>query len=1079
MPSDYQAIRRDNEQRYGTDIGRIGHMLLADRYDDRTHFIFELLQNAEDALARRNGWEGLRKVSFHLTHTNLRFEHFGKPFDDADVRAICGIAESTKGLTEIGRFGIGFKSVYAITKRPEIHSGTDDFAIENFVWPVATDAVERDPDATVIILPFTAPEEIREDLTRALTELGPPTLLFLRQIEEIAWSIEGGRSGLFLRESKGLAEHVRRINIIGQEQGKDVITEEWLVFSRPVFTTEDLPAGYVELAFLLMQDDDRKKERIARVEYSPLVVYFPTVVETHLGFLVQGPYRTTPSRDNVPRADNWNRHLVAETATLLRETLLWLRDHDFLDTAALRCLPLDRTKFGETNMFAPLYTATKEALSNEALLPRFDAGHVQASRARLGRTQELRDLFTPTQLGSLYGEKGELVWLSSDITQDRTPELRQYLMQELCVQELAPEQVLGRLTKQFLEAQSDDWIVRLYELLNGQPALLRRLWDPPLVRLEDGTHVSPCRNGQPQVFLPGPIASGFPLVRAAICKSETAVEFLRSLGLTQPDPVDDVIRNILPKYSEFKNAVTDQEYADDIRRILHAFKTDSKTQREKLLATLRETAFVKTVDAANVSGRMSKPADAYLATELLKALFDGVEGVLFVDETYSCLQGEPIRELLEACGTSRSLCPFHVDCHLSCEELKAIRRSAGLERSTWEGPIEDVKLRGVDELLDLLPRLDPSEQRRRAELLWDALGELENCRGCRVFYVEYTWSCRNEIKKAEFEAAFVDQLNSSEWIPDAKGALRCPGEVVFDTLGWKPNPFLQSKIRFKPPVVEQLAKEVGIEPGVLDLLKKRGITSEAQLLKLLGDEEKTKPAVEECPSDVDNALKSLGIAEKPTPAVPESPSVNSQQVGENSVGMGPPLGTGTVVEGQPSNDGGHAEHRDTQSQGNAVTAHEDKCETCGSHPFISYVAVHANEEETHPDSLEYAAHMALEEKAIVLILLREPDWQRAPEHNPGFDLFEAGSDGQPSRWCEVKAMTDTLHDRPVGLSRAQFEWAQRHGKAYWLYIVERAGTDQARIVRIQDPAGKACTFTFDHGWLAIAEIDEESEEQED
>ena len=49
MTCDYQAIRRDNERRYGTDIGRIGPMLLADRYDDRTHFIFELLQNAEDA----------------------------------------------------------------------------------------------------------------------------------------------------------------------------------------------------------------------------------------------------------------------------------------------------------------------------------------------------------------------------------------------------------------------------------------------------------------------------------------------------------------------------------------------------------------------------------------------------------------------------------------------------------------------------------------------------------------------------------------------------------------------------------------------------------------------------------------------------------------------------------------------------------------------------------------------------------------------------------------------------------------------------------------------------------------------
>ena len=65
MACDYQAIRGDNEGRYGTDIGRIGPMLLANRYGDRTHFIFELLQNAEDALARRDDWQGSRAVTFH------------------------------------------------------------------------------------------------------------------------------------------------------------------------------------------------------------------------------------------------------------------------------------------------------------------------------------------------------------------------------------------------------------------------------------------------------------------------------------------------------------------------------------------------------------------------------------------------------------------------------------------------------------------------------------------------------------------------------------------------------------------------------------------------------------------------------------------------------------------------------------------------------------------------------------------------------------------------------------------------------------------------------------------------------
>ena len=42
MTVDYVSLRKENEFRYGTDIGRIGGMLLANRYDKRTHFIFEL-----------------------------------------------------------------------------------------------------------------------------------------------------------------------------------------------------------------------------------------------------------------------------------------------------------------------------------------------------------------------------------------------------------------------------------------------------------------------------------------------------------------------------------------------------------------------------------------------------------------------------------------------------------------------------------------------------------------------------------------------------------------------------------------------------------------------------------------------------------------------------------------------------------------------------------------------------------------------------------------------------------------------------------------------------------------------------
>ena len=115
--------------------------------------------------------------------------------------------------------------------------------------------------------------------------------------------------------------------------------------------------------------------------------------------------------------------------------------------------------------------------------------------------------------------------------------------------------------------------------------------------------------------------------------------------------------------------------------------------------------------------------------------------------------------------------------------------------------------------------------------------------------------------------------------------------------------------------------------------------------------------------------------------------------------------------------------------------------------------------------------MALEAKAIEMIMKIEPALERTPDNNPGFDLFEPGVHGRPVRWVEVKAMTGSLNNRAVCMSRTQFDCAWANGEAYWLYVVEYAGDpENARILRVNDPAGKAKNFTFDRGWSLIADI---------
>lgn len=71
-------------------------------------------------------------------------------------------------------------------------------------------------------------------------------------------------------------------------------------------------------------------------------------------------------------------------------------------------------------------------------------------------------------------------------------------------------------------------------------------------------------------------------------------------------------------------------------------------------------------------------------------------------------------------------------------------------------------------------------------------------------------------------------------------------------------------------------------------------------------------------------------------------------------------------------------------------------------------------------------------------------------------------------------MTGSLEDRPVALSRSQWESASEKGEAFSVYVVEHAGDDaRTRIVRIPNPAGLAKYFTLDRGWLRVARYRED------
>ncbi|CAJ1581859.1 DEAD/DEAH box helicase [[Mycobacterium] wendilense] len=84
--------------------------------------IQELVQNAADALQGAPG-----RIQVSLTEQALYVANEGNPFEDTGVRALLYTHLSNKTGTEIGRFGLGFKSISGISDNPQIFSRSVSF----------------------------------------------------------------------------------------------------------------------------------------------------------------------------------------------------------------------------------------------------------------------------------------------------------------------------------------------------------------------------------------------------------------------------------------------------------------------------------------------------------------------------------------------------------------------------------------------------------------------------------------------------------------------------------------------------------------------------------------------------------------------------------------------------------------------------------------------------------------------------------------------------------------------------------------------------------------------------------------
>ena len=655
----FDRIREENIKKYGTHVEVYGPVLLASLYSDRTHFLYELLQNAEDACerARKQGLVERSSVRFELYPDRLEVRHNGIPFDEKDVRGICGIVEATKdkNIPQIGKFGIGFKSVYAYSTSPEIYSEDRCFYIQAYVRPHAKEPrKDVHPGETLFVIRFDKEQErpgsSSLEIEKRLRNLGLRTVLFLKNVEEISYKV-GSTEGKYSRQTEMTGDS-RKVALQYVENGQEKLKEKWLIFDKP---SDKDKSRNLEIACQLIYDTNRKSWRINPAKDVKLFVYFPTEKETHLSFLIQGPFNTTPARDNI-RDDEWNRELIEETATFVADTILKVKCLGLLDAQFLNTLPIDSEYFtSEKTMFGPIYEKVKEKLSSdEPLLPTVDHDFVTVNQAFIARGKDLRMLLKGQQLDLLFERKGSN-WLDENITEDKTPELREYLIEVLGIEEVYPELFARAFTEEFISKQDDQWVVSFYAFLLNQRALWKDaeysyersgiLRSKPIIRLQDGSHVLPYDDdGNPVAYIahrdPSISKMFSRLVKDTIAADKKSREFLRQLGITEPDKVAALLSLILPLYKE--NEISESDNIKHIEWILNTLEDCEGNRKSVLLDELDRTPFLYAVNALDQHKEYRKPVEIHLGGKYtgskdLETFFDGNEEIWFLDQRYLAL----------------------------------------------------------------------------------------------------------------------------------------------------------------------------------------------------------------------------------------------------------------------------------------------------------------------------------------------------------------------------------------------------------------------------------------------------------
>ena len=762
--------------------------LLTVLYSDKVHFIYELLQNAEDV--------GASKVQFILSADKLEFEHNGDQlFEIEDVKSITNIGSSTKtkvdDVTSIGKFGIGFKAVFAYTSTPEIESGDFHFRIHDMFVP---DTDSLDPGAlgekrTRFVFPFDnpdkSPEKASEEIETKLRQLNENALLFLSNIRKIEYRLPNLTTGSLERREDANDSNRIEISVMRPE---GIVPEpvHYLRFERVVSIKEEDSGEFKKhrIAIAFGMDKPRGGEwKIIPLNPGQVCIYFPAVKETSkLRFHLHAPFASTVARDSV-RDCSANDELRNHLAGLIAESMHVIRDQGLLDVEFLATLPNNRDNL--LPFYLPIQERLVEEFNKERLTPmrRRQSEHAAASGSYRGPSA-LADLIDDEDLATLLGkDRSQPFWIANPQQNNQREDnflsmldISQWTIEDLV--EILDAQS-DRVTK-WLRNKPDEWHQDLYELLGdflsrapSSPLYVARerkekLSNLCIVRCNDGEY----RTGSECYFLDDDVESEFEKEKAQkeefhyVAKGvyssgqnknrqQKAREFLEKIGVCEVNETERIKAILRQRYEDPDTVIPPKLHEEDMKRFI-VFVENNPDK-----ATLFEGYNIFDTSGGNWSTSLIFLDSPYLETGL-GAYYEDDEYMEFIekenihpyfslDYEESDIDPEKLGKFAKALGARTELETTKQEIPPDHPQFDYLRSAPGL-RWTYTGIDEDYSIPEFRMLI-----ASPSIIKSR--LIWQAM-----CSDSDSFLKSrFRWN--QSYSTYDGDSSLVHELRGTKWVP--------------------------------------------------------------------------------------------------------------------------------------------------------------------------------------------------------------------------------------------------------------------------------------------------------------------------